>query len=310
MDKEEIAMSHGSTLTSSDFPKPTNCEGGAQFLTKRKMESNTEFEQLIRSVSDSGKVSPRQATATRPDPLGSDDSEVHEASDQKTEEKEDIGISRKRLIRNRQNYSERYQQDSSATKCSNPNCSFVSRRDLGRLTRMKYLSEAGNYCEGCCVAIRNKWTCPHCNSIYTDPAHSQGKDLFTWIKCDNKKCERWTHLQCEEKITLQDLKHCVNDSSIKFYCSDCSENLKPIESPSCNKKKPELPPLKSPEPILGPIITDKAELKSLLSTVNKFDQCTSYSYLYPFSEGFQFITKLAQESRLSINLREHDHPAA
>ena len=56
MDKEDIADSHKSTLTTSEQAKGTIEECSSIYLEKRKIEDvNLEFDKLMASVSDSSK---------------------------------------------------------------------------------------------------------------------------------------------------------------------------------------------------------------------------------------------------------------
>lgn len=316
MDKEEIATSQKSTLASSEQTKATLQEEQPIYLQKRAGAECAEFDQLIKSTSESGKLlkPPLTTVVMSANDVGSDEADQKQAgTDQKGDIPSDIGISRKRLIRNRHSFVEKQTPDQKETKCSNANCSVVFKKDNPRLYKARLFSETAYYCEDCSTSIRKKWTCPFCKSIYTNPAHSTNKDAQTWIHCDGKKCGRWTHLECEGKHRMQDLKSCINDDAYKFYCSDCFELLKSHDYAPSTRKNSEYACTKAEVQVVLPSTADIADYHRTMASTSKFELLTNYPYFYLYSEAYQPISRLVQDSRRSselenksLQLSDHD----
>lgn len=308
MDKEEVTMSQKSTLASSEQTKANSQEESSIFLKKREGEACAEFDQLTKSVSDSGKLLkpplPLDLTdLTSANDVGSAETDQKKASaNQKGDPSNDIGISRKRLIRNRQSFAEKQTPDQKETKCSNVNCSVVFKKDTPRLYKARLFSETAYYCEDCSTSIRKKWTCPFCKSIYTNPGHSTNKDAQTWIHCDGKKCGRWTHLECEGKHRMQDLKSCINDDSYKFFCSDCFDTFTSQEFTPSTRKNSEYACSKIETQQVAPSTADFKDYRRLMASTSKFELLTNYPYFYLYSEAYQPISRLVQESRRESEL--------
>jgi hypothetical protein len=287
MDKEEMAMSQRSTLASSENTKVNSPDEQGQFLNKRECDFNNEFEQLIRSASESE----------------SDETDrKHQKEQNRPDIKEDIGISKKRLIRNRQSFAEKCTPDQKENRCSNNNCNVVFKKEACRLYKTKYLNETALYCEDCNTSIRKKWTCLFCKAIYTEPTHSANNDNDVWINCENKKCRRWTHLGCEGSHRMQDLNAVINNENYKFYCSECNDHLKTPEN-IVPLRKPVEPPVQKPvmQQVL-PSQEDFKEFRQAMTINNRFDQFTNTPYFYLYSETYQPIGKLLAEKQKTLTV--------
>lgn len=299
MDKEEMAMSQRSTLASSETAKVSSPDEQGHFLNKRDCDFNNEFDQLIRSASESGK--PIRGTLlcdlTQTNEVESDETDrKHQKEQNRPDLKEDIGISKKRLIRNRQSFAEKCTPDQKENKCSNNNCNVVFKKEACRLYKTKYLNETAMYCEDCNTSIRKKWTCLFCKAIYTEPSHSANNDNDTWINCENKKCRRWTHVGCEGTHRMQDLNLVINnDDNYKFYCSECYDQPKTLENTAAPRKLMETPVQKPITPQILPSAEDVKEFRQAMTIHNRFDQLTNTPYFYLYSETYQPIGKLLAE---------------
>lgn len=230
----------------------------------------------------------------------------------RNDDSEDIGINRKRLVRNRNPMKTKppqIQQEPREVRCANPNCTFTTRKEHGKLFRVDYMSNVGVYCTKCVESIEKKWTCPYCRSIYTDIGRSAMKDVKTWINCDNRMCGRWTHLECEQEIRrLEDLKLCIEDENHVFYCSDCFEsNL----GSRCEAKEPEgkqraiiqkagnsssSAEIEQQQPV--PVVHCIHDLRSVLKATNKYDQVTNQPFYYLYSESYETVGRLLTNSRM------------
>lgn len=298
-----MAMSQRSTLASCENAKTTFPDEQGHFLRKRESDFNKEFDQLIRSASETGKPSrgPLPSDLTLANEVESDETDRKVQKEQnRADVKEDIGISKKRLIRNRQSFAERATPDQKENKCANMNCNVVFKKEAVRLYKTKYLNETALYCEDCNTAIRKKWTCLFCKAIYTEPNHSTNSDNDVWINCENKKCRRWTHLGCEGSHRMQDLNLVINNDNYKFYCSECNEQLKAFESIAAPRKPVELPVQKPTVPQVIPTLEDVKEFRQSMIVQNRFDQLTNTPYFYLYSETYQPIGKLLAESKLPL----------
>ncbi len=240
---------------------------------------------------------------------GSDNHCEQPQAQQDTADQESIGIGRKRLVRNRTALKTKASAapEPRDQKCANPNCLFVSKKDLGKLLKVKNPEYTGSFCAKCVEAIEKKWTCSFCRGIYTDDHRSAQVDQKTWIECENKPCGKWTHLDCEQDHRRQeDLTMYVNDSKQKFYCSECYDScrdvLPPAETqPPASKKKSEsisLSLVADQPPTQVPDQNTINDLRSCLKPTSKFDQLTNQQFFYLYSENYQPIGKLASESSL------------
>lgn len=308
MDKEEMAMSQKSTLASSDNTKPSSAEDKGHFLNKRECDFSNEFDQLIRSTSEAGKhyLGPFPSDLTLSNEVESDETDrKHQKDQNRHDSKEDIGISKKRLIRNRQSFAEKPTPDQKENKCANQNCNVVFRKDTSRFYKTKYLNETGMYCEKCNTAIRKKWTCLFCKAIYTE--HSAHNDNDVWINCENKKCRRWTHLGCEGSHRMQDLNAAIDNDNFKFYCSECNhDQAKLLENIVIPRKQIEVPVQKPLVPQILPSLDDLREFRQLLSATSRFDQLTNTPYFYLYSETYQPISKLVAEKTKTLTIPDHE----
>lgn len=234
--------------------------------------------------------------------VGDESSHEDRASEPRTATKPNIGITRKQLVRKR-----KPQFDVDATpeverKCANNICASTLRGDESSLVKTSYLTGPDYYCESCTSAISKKWTCPFCAAIYTDPSHALEKDPYTWICCDDKRCERWTHLQCEEAHRNQEISRFLNDSTYKFYCSDCYGRAKtPADFPSAVKKRSASTVIKAES--LSTVATsedkenDRSMYKDFFAVYNKCDHFTSFSYTYLFSDHYLAADRLSADSK-------------
>jgi len=289
-------MSYQSTLTASEHLKPPSTDQSAVFLAKRKLEVNIEFDQLLASVSDS-----------------SDESSEEKPCERRRKMKPQIGITRKQLSRKRRPKFEMMTSQVVQRKCSNLNCSFVISGDESAMKKTRYLNELDIYCDTCTNSITKKWTCYFCAAIYTDLSHALENDSYTWICCDNHKCGRWTHVECEERNRNQAIVPYLNDQSYKFYCSDC---YSPAKQSSCSMDYPPIVKKRSGSTVLRQeasegelILSDKADLslfKKILSSTNKVDSYASFAYSYMYSESYQNADKLSSDKGNQLRLSESD----
>lgn len=295
MDREEKAMSYQSTLTSSDQLKASSAEETSIYLDKRKEDLNCAFDELMASVSDS-----------------SDDSNPEDrTSEPRALTKPMIGITRKQLVRKRKPQFEVEVPSEVERKCANLNCAFMFRGGESSLVKTSYMTRSEYYCEECTNSIVRRWTCPFCAAIYTDPSHALEKDPNTWICCDEKRCSRWTHVQCEEAHRNQEFSRFLNDPSFKFYCSDCYGSAKaPLDYPPIRKRRSSSSVIK-PESI-STVATyedkdnDRAVYKDFFSVFNKCNHFTSFSYTYMHSDHYLGADRLSADKGKPLVLSDAD----
>lgn len=295
-------MSHQSTLTSSDLAKHNSQDSPSICVRGRGSDMNMEFEELLASVSDSGMFGLLIPSLSL-QPLTIDThTEGEETSETQVQPKTDIGIGRGQLIGKRRPIHEPSSQ-AADKRCFNGLCNVVARGDRQRLVKIRYLGEQNAYCDMCAEAIRHKWTCPCCNAIYTDISHCAQKDVLTWIECDNPRCKRWTHMECEETSRGIDIRRSLSDPTFKFYCGDCAESNGGCEvelnSPlTVARKKMPSPSCKVESVPYGAFQGDKSRFEEFMSVENKYQLYTSAPYTYLFSEQYQTMDRLCALSRL------------
>lgn len=295
-----MTYSHHSTATYCEPNKGHLPDDTSIYLDKRDSDVNVEFEELIASVTESGNLHPPFSHLSCIFLLLESECEDSENIVQRRrKEKTDEDFEKKSTNQKRKNRVGRPQVD---LRCANQTCSVLGKKEKVRMFKIKYLGECSTYCEGCSLAIRNKWTCSFCKAIYTDSSHSQKKDLFTWINCDNKKCGRWTHLECEEKARGKDLKKCLADPNFLFYCSGCTEVSPKGQEHSHTKKKP-VQALHKQEIHMAHDLAEKTTLQSVLDGNNKFEEMTSFIFLYRYSEMYQSVERLVEESKSGVTQR-------
>lgn len=221
--------------------------------------------------------------------------------------KPQIGITRKHLERKRRPHFDIMVPQVVHKKCANMNCSFVLSGEESAMKKSRYLNEVNIYCDTCTNSISKKWTCYFCAAIYTDLSHALENDSFTWICCDDQKCGRWTHVECEERNRLQDIVPYLNDQNYKFYCSDCYSPAKqPVYHPEfgggCKKRSGStvIRHETSEGETIHPEKADYSLLRKILSPCNKVDSYASFAYSYMYSESYQNAERLSAESRSSI----------
>jgi hypothetical protein len=295
MDREEKAMSYQSTLTSSDQLKASSAEETSIYLDKRKEDLNCAFDELMASVSDSS------------DDLSEDD----RRSGPRVLAKPLIGITRNQLARKRKPHLEVAATPESERKCANLNCAFKFRGCESSLVKTSYMTRLDYYCEQCTNSIARRWTCPFCIAIYTDPSHSLEKDTFTWICCDERRCSRWTHLQCEETHRNQEINRFLSDPSYKFYCSDCYGSSKtPVDYPSAGKKRSNSTVIKAESlSTVAPSedkVNDQSAYKDSIAAFSRCSLYTSYSYTYMHSDHYMAADKLSADKGQPLLLSEAD----
>ena len=307
MDKEEMAMSQKSTLASSEHAKHNSMDEQCNFLQKRDCDYSNEFDQLVRSTSETGKpyLGRLPSDLTHANDVESDETDRKPSKESnRADGRDDIGISKKRLIRNRQTFVEKTTPDQKESRCANLNCSVVLKKEAGRLYKTKYLNETALYCEDCNTSIRKKWTCLFCKAIYTTVQHSANNDDHVWINCENKKCRRWTHLGCEAAHRMQDLNVYINNENYKFYCSECNEHAKVIENIVAPRKQTEPAIVKPPVQQFLPSLEDLKEFRQAMTVHSRFEQLTNTPYFYLYSETYQPIGKLLAESKHLLRRRQ------
>lgn len=59
---------------------------------------------------------------------------------------------------------------------------------------MKLFDSFEPYCMQCRESIAMNWVCYYCNTIFRE---QNIDDVSEWVGCDNSKCSRWTHIDCE-----------------------------------------------------------------------------------------------------------------
>lgn len=190
-------------------------------------------------------------------------------------------------------------------KCSNSNCSFIMSGVEINMKKTQYLNDVSIYCETCTNSISKKWTCYFCAAIYTDLSHALENDSFTWICCDNQKCGRWTHVECEERNRNQEIGAYLNDQNYKFFCSDCYSPCRPPADPCCeNKKRSGSIRLRQDGVVDGlgrpADQADYSLFKKILSSSNKVDSYASFAYSYMYSESYQSADRLSADSSVMI----------
>ena len=97
---------------------------------------------------------------------------------------------------------------------------------------------------------------------------------------------------------------CIKDSKQKFFCSECFDSCKetppPAETlPVASKKKSETLPCnlaaeQGPQQASDPNAI--SDLRSCLKPCSKFDQLTNQQFFYLYSENYQLVAKLVNES--------------
>lgn len=296
MDKEEKEMSYQSTLTSSDQMKVGSPEETSIYLGKRNEDLNCVFDELMASVSDS-----------------SDESiEADRASEPRAPSRAGLGSGRRPPARKRKPQFEVEAAAEVQRKCANGNCGHLLRGDESSLVKTSYLTGPDYFCEPCAHAIAKRWNCPFCAAIYTDPSHALEKDPYTWVNCDEKKCGRWTHVECEEHHRGQEIARFLNDPNYKFFCSDCIARPKPhADWPSTGKKRTgstvikaeTLPTIATPE---DPVCGERPLFRDFFQVLNRCDQLTSFSYTYMYSDHYVAADRLSADKGKPLVLSEAD----
>ncbi len=76
----------------------------------------------------------------------------------------------------------------------------------------------------CTSAYNKQQYCDYCKQVYFEE-NEQFLDGKVWIGCDNDRCKKWNHVDCEIHINNNEaLKNIEEDQ--KYYCQACSKNKK------------------------------------------------------------------------------------
>lgn len=99
--------------------------------------------------------------------------------------------------------------------CFNPFCPNASQ---GKLSKVKLISGIKWMCQVCERAYKNNQYCCFCETLYFLEA---GSDNKIWIGCDT--CERWVHLECDERLANFKQSSIEN---IEYICPSCETEKK------------------------------------------------------------------------------------
>lgn len=115
--------------------------------------------------------------------------------------------------------------------CENTICpkQYVSNGNepAGFWSRKKYPNNKTFWlCDECSAAYNKQQYCDYCKQVYFD-YQEQYLDGKKWIGCDNQRCNKWNHIECEillnNNLALRDLN---DEEDIPYYCQTCSKNKK------------------------------------------------------------------------------------
>lgn len=304
MDKEDVAMSQNSTNGSADQVKQIPQEDREVYMQKRQNTINDEFTKLVGGGSDSGKVCSGSVGVpmTVSNYVDQDEAQAQETNRRRPRNTPELGIRpANRTSRNRQSFTEKTIFEYRDSRCANPSCSITTKLEPNaKFQRMKnpFSSKTELFCESCAEAIKSKWICQFCQGIY-----SATNEENTWAQCDNKKCGKWAHLNCEAKINGEDIAVYLNESSKKFFCNNClpnyqtDHNKRKFEQSTSSKGYPEEA---LPHHVQAVVAADPLEVRVFLTPQNRFQTYTEYQYVYLYSEAYQPITKVVSDSRCPI----------
>ena len=59
--------------------------------------------------------------------------------------------------------------------------------------------EVVSFCEFCYESFQHNEKCDYCYQVYLNSADDGEVDGQLWISCDNEKCQKWNHPDCEIK---------------------------------------------------------------------------------------------------------------
>ena len=59
--------------------------------------------------------------------------------------------------------------------------------------------EVVNFCEFCFESFLHNDKCDYCYQVYLNSADDGEVDGQLWMSCDNMKCQKWNHPDCEIK---------------------------------------------------------------------------------------------------------------
>lgn len=108
-------------------------------------------------------------------------------------------------------------------KCENKSCSIIVDKpsDIFQAKILSQKSKSLWLCSKCYNAWKMGQYCYYCNIIYRDFSFNQQYyDSKTWIECDY--CQKWTHLECEEKKGKQsNIKKLIKNENFKYMCPCC-----------------------------------------------------------------------------------------
>lgn len=292
MDKEDVAMSQNSTNGSADQVKQIPQEDREVYMQKRQNTINDEFTKLVGGGSDSDQ----------------DEAQAQETNRRRPRNIPELGIRpANRTSRNRQSFTEKPIFEYRDSRCANPSCSITTKLEPNaKFQRMKnpFSSKTELFCESCAEAIKSKWICQFCQGIY-----SATNEENTWVQCDNKKCGKWAHLNCEAKINGEDIAVYLTESSKKFFCNNClpnyqsDHNKRKFEQSTSSKGYPEET---LPHHVQAVVAADPLEVRVFLAPPNRFQTYTEYQYVYLYSEAYQPITKVVSDKAMSILLPESE----
>lgn len=99
-------------------------------------------------------------------------------------------------------------------------------------------------------------------------------DNSEWVGCDNSNCGRWTHIDCELKKGIFQIKDLLKDNSYKYHCPTC-RNIK--QNLNYGMKKSEK-------------IKNIDELNKIM--IPKFKKPEKNNYHYQYSDNYKGIDKL------------------
>jgi hypothetical protein len=110
----------------------------------------------------------------------------------------------------------------------------------GFWSRKKYPNNVPFWlCSMCTQAYNKRQYCDYCKQVYFEENESilDGKE---WIGCDNDKCKKWNHVECEILVNNNEALKNLNED-VLYYCLSCSKNKKLISKLAANAGKSAAP---------------------------------------------------------------------
>ena len=83
-------------------------------------------------------------------------------------------------------------------------------------------------CDICSLAYNKKQFCDFCKQVYFEE-NDQLVDGKEWIGCDNSKCKKWNHIECEVQFNNnQALNEALlnKDDTFQYFCLTCTKAKK------------------------------------------------------------------------------------